>query len=144
MNDLKNTSITFSFDGMDRLFRAHGHTLHDVGMLRAGEFLRIPDVVVWPGDTEFSKRGMCGFSLIIIFQTTIECHNHVEEIMTLASKHNVAIVPIGGGTNVTGAVDCSPDEKRTIVSLDTSQMVSSLFLNGIYSFVSFILLFLLF
>lgn len=49
MSDLKNTPITFSFEGMDRLFRAHGHTLHDVGMLRAGQFLRIPDVVVWPG-----------------------------------------------------------------------------------------------
>lgn len=43
--------------------------------------------------------------------------------MALASKHNVAIVPIGGGTNVTGAVDCCPEENRMIVSLDTSQMV---------------------
>lgn len=53
-----------------------------------------------------------------------ENHNHVEELMALATKHNVAIVPIGGGTNVTGAVDCSPDERRMIVSLDTSQMVT--------------------
>ena len=49
MNDLKSTNVTFSFDGMDRLFRAHGHTLHDIAMLRVGKFPRIPDVVVWPG-----------------------------------------------------------------------------------------------
>ena len=50
VSDLKNTVITHSFEGMDRLFRAHGHTLHDIAQLRAGEFLRIPDIVVWPGD----------------------------------------------------------------------------------------------
>lgn len=49
MNGLKATDVTYSFDGMDRLFRAHGHTLHDIAMLRVGRFPRIPDVVVWPG-----------------------------------------------------------------------------------------------
>lgn len=49
MNELKKTKITFSFDAMDRLFRAHGHTLHDIVLLRAGHFERIPDIVVWPG-----------------------------------------------------------------------------------------------
>jgi len=43
--------------------------------------------------------------------------------MNFAVKHNVAIIPFGGGTNVTGAVECSPDEQRMIVSLDCSQMV---------------------
>lgn len=57
------------------------------------------------------------------FSKFTECHKHVEELMALATKHNVAIVPIGGGTNVTGAVECSPEERRMIVSLDTSQMV---------------------
>ena len=47
--DLKTTPITFSLEGMDRLFRAHGHTLHDVAHLRSGTFPRIPDIVVWPG-----------------------------------------------------------------------------------------------
>lgn len=49
MGELKMTNITFSFEGMDRLFRAHGHTLHDIAMLRVGKFPRIPDIVVWPG-----------------------------------------------------------------------------------------------
>lgn len=106
VNGLKNTSMTFSFEGMDRLFRAHGHTLHDIALLRGGQFLRIPDVVVWP-----------------------ECHSHVEELVALAFKYNVAVVPIGGGTNVTGAVDCKRDEQRMIVSLDTSQMNQILWID---------------
>ena len=52
-----------------------------------------------------------------------ECHNHVEQLIALASKHNVAVVPIGGGTNVTGALSMSSKEQRMIVSLDTTQMV---------------------
>ena len=36
--------------------------------------------------------------------------------------HNVACIPFGGGTSVSGAANCPENEKRTIVSLDTSQM----------------------
>ncbi len=40
-----------------------------------------------------------------------------------ATKHDVAVIPVGGGTNVTKALECSYKETRMIVSLDTSQMV---------------------
>ena len=50
--------------------------------------------------------------------------DHVEQLISIATKHKVANIPVGGGTNVTGALECSPQEKRMIVSLDTSQMVS--------------------
>ena len=49
----------------------------------------------------------------------------MEQLIASAVKHNVAVVPFGGGTNVTGAVECLPEETRMIVSLDTSQMVQS-------------------
>ena len=49
MTELKLTSVTFSLDGRDRAFRAHGHTLQDIATLRVGQFPRIPDIVVWPG-----------------------------------------------------------------------------------------------
>ncbi len=123
VSDLKNTTISYSFEGMDRLFRAHGHTLHDIAHLRAGQFLRIPDIVVWPGVLVLKPEKYLTEFLLISLKFP-ENHSHVEELMALATKHNVAIVPIGGGTNVTGAVDCSPDERRMIVSLDTSQMVT--------------------
>jgi len=106
MADLQKTSIAFSLDGRDRSFRAHGHTLHDIATLRTGEFLRIPDIVIWP-----------------------ECHNHVVQLMSFATKHNVAVIPFGGGTNVTGAVECSSTEQRMIVSLDCSQMNQILWID---------------
>lgn len=45
-------------------------------------------------------------------------------IVTLADKYNVVIIPYGGGTSVSGAVSCPESERRTICSLDTSQMVN--------------------
>lgn len=42
--------------------------------------------------------------------------------MNLAKKHNVCIVPYGGGTNVTNSLMLSKDEQRMIVSLDMSRM----------------------
>ncbi|XP_071442251.1 alkyldihydroxyacetonephosphate synthase, peroxisomal-like [Hetaerina americana] len=110
--------IQHSFDGEDRLYRAHGQTLEEIALLRGlgkhgpsaedgktGEggpafpFDRIPDLVVWPGK-----------------------HDDVVKIVTAADEMNVVLIPFGGGTNVTKAVTCPPDERRMIVSLDTSQM----------------------
>lgn len=42
--------------------------------------------------------------------------------MLLASKHDVVLVPYGGGTNVTNALLLSSKEKRMIVSLDMHRM----------------------
>lgn len=88
-----------SDDAEDRLFRSHGHTCQEIFTLRHGKPGRIPDLVVFP-----------------------ECHDHVEGIVAAAVKHNVVIIPFGGGTTVTGAVQCPPNETRMIVSLDTSKM----------------------
>jgi alkyldihydroxyacetonephosphate synthase len=57
------------------------------------------------------------------FRCLSGCHDDVVRIVELASLHNVVIIPFGGGTNVTRALECNPQEKRMIVSLDTSQMV---------------------
>jgi alkyldihydroxyacetonephosphate synthase len=45
------------------------------------------------------------------------------KLVKLAAKHNVVLIPFGGGTSVSGAVSCPDYEKRMIISLDTSQMV---------------------
>ncbi|GFR65433.1 alkylglycerone-phosphate synthase, partial [Elysia marginata] len=99
LSDLRKTSISHSDDCQDRLFRAHGHTLHEIFLLREGKFERIPDLVVWP-----------------------VCHDEVVKIVQLACKHNVVVIPFGGGTSVSNALECPMEEKRMIVSLDTSQM----------------------
>lgn len=88
-----------SFDAQQRLHHAHGHTLQEIFALRAGALPRVPDCVIWP-----------------------ECHEHVERIVALAQKHNVCLIPYGGGTSVTQALICPEDEKRMIVSLDMKSM----------------------
>lgn len=46
---LKYEKMDYSIDGMERLIRSHGQTLHDIYVLRTGMPERIPDVVVWAG-----------------------------------------------------------------------------------------------
>lgn len=106
VEDFKRLGVSFSEDPQDRIFRAHGHTLHEIFILREGRFKRIPDFVVWPA-----------------------CHNDVKNIVELACKHNVVIIPFGGGTSVSNALECPVEEKRMIISLDTSQMARILWID---------------
>ena len=107
LQNIKLLKIDHSLNGEDRLIRCHGQTLHDIHTLRSGHFKRIPDLVLWP-----------------------RSHNEVVEIVKLANKYNVVVIPFGGGTSVSGAVTCPQDEvNRTISVLDTSQMNRMLWLD---------------
>ncbi|XP_050975111.1 alkyldihydroxyacetonephosphate synthase, peroxisomal [Labeo rohita] len=99
IEDLKAVGVAMSHDPEDRVFRAHGHCLHEIFALREGRIGRVPDMVVWPS-----------------------CHSDVEKIVELACKHNICLIPYGGGTSVSSALECPREETRSIVSLDTSQM----------------------
>ncbi|KAI0207103.1 Alkyldihydroxyacetonephosphate synthase, peroxisomal [Lamellibrachia satsuma] len=72
LEEMQRTGISFTDDPQDRLFRAHGHTLHEVFILREGKFKRIPDLVVWPIS-----------------------HKQVLTVVELCNKHNVVIIPFG-------------------------------------------------
>lgn len=61
-----------------------------------------------------------GYAIISII---IASQEDVETLVRLATKHDIAIIPYGGGTSVTWALLCPKNEKRMIVSLDTSQLV---------------------
>ncbi|PIK46848.1 Alkyldihydroxyacetonephosphate synthase, peroxisomal [Apostichopus japonicus] len=98
-NEIRQSGMSFSLDGQDRLFRAHGHTLQEIFILRMGRFDRIPDIVIWP-----------------------ECHDDVVKVVEAADRHNVCMIPFGGGTSVTNGLECPKEETRMIVSLDMSQM----------------------
>lgn len=50
-------------------------------------------------------------------------HENVITLVELANNYDVALIPYGGGTSVSGAVTLPKHEKRCIVSVDTSQMV---------------------
>jgi alkyldihydroxyacetonephosphate synthase len=67
---------------------------------------RIPDVVLYPADT-----------------------NEVPRIVVFAVAHKAVVLPFGGGTNVTHALACPPEETRAIISVDMTRMNSILWLD---------------
>lgn len=50
LDRVAGTGIPHSTEGLDRLVRSHGQTLHDIYHLRCSPIVeRIPDIVLWPG-----------------------------------------------------------------------------------------------
>ncbi|ETP37502.1 hypothetical protein F442_14696 [Phytophthora nicotianae P10297] len=94
-----NTSMTVE----ERVRHGHGQTCEDVFRLRhVRDVERVPDAVVWPTSHEQVE--------ILVNEVT----------QKYADK--VCIIPFGGGTNVTNALECDPNERRAIVSLDLGEM----------------------
>eukprot|EP00921_Rhytidocystis_pertsovi_P021651 GHVQ01034574.1.p1 GENE.GHVQ01034574.1~~GHVQ01034574.1.p1 ORF type:complete len:808 (+),score=94.83 GHVQ01034574.1:163-2586(+) len=91
--------IDMSMTAEERLFHTHGHTVEEIFTLRYGSFDRVPDAVVYP-----------------------KTHEEVEIVVRLAVRYNVVLIPYGGGTSVTLALNCPPEETRMIVSVDVSRM----------------------
>jgi len=82
-----------------RLRRGHGHGLDEMWAIKYERIARVPDLVVFPAsDAE------------------------VVAIVEAARRHDVCLVPYGGGTNVSDALRCREDEARTIVSVDMGRM----------------------
>lgn len=97
--DIEGCYSRLSFDEAERTLHSHGHTLREVYALKYGKFDRFVDCVVFPS-----------------------CHEHVEGLVKAAVKHNVVLIPYGGGTNVTQALVPSPEERRMVVSVDTGRV----------------------
>ncbi|XP_002153972.1 alkyldihydroxyacetonephosphate synthase, peroxisomal [Hydra vulgaris] len=98
LKDVYNVGVS-SFDTEDRVVHGHGQTIFEIFDLRYKKLERIPDIVIWP-----------------------QSHDEVVKIVSAAKKHDVCIIPFGGGTTVSGAVTCPVSEKRMIVSLDMTDM----------------------
>jgi alkyldihydroxyacetonephosphate synthase len=87
-------------DPESRLTHVVGKNYRDLWRIRKGIIVRAPDAVVLP-----------------------ESHDDCVKLMDAATKHNVVLIPYGGGTNVTGCIEPSPFEtKRMIVSIDMRRM----------------------
>ncbi|XP_055585235.1 alkyldihydroxyacetonephosphate synthase-like [Uranotaenia lowii] len=99
LEDLRKAGVNFSEDGMDRVIRGHCQTLVDLQVLREHRYERIPDVVVWPS-----------------------CHQQVVEIVDVAVKSGVVLIPVGGNTSVSLAVSTPAIYDRTIAVIDMTQM----------------------
>lgn len=52
----------------------------------------------------------------------ITSHEQAEALIQSAKDHNVVLIPFGGGTNVTQSLMLSPEEKRTLVSVEVTRM----------------------
>ncbi|KAE9419776.1 hypothetical protein Angca_005885, partial [Angiostrongylus cantonensis] len=102
-DELKNANISFSNAPRIRLMRAHGHTVHDMIHLRSGHLPRLPDLVVWPRSEH--------------------------DVQKASMSTNCAIIPIGGGTSVSSALDCPSTEKRAVISMDMALMDKILWID---------------
>lgn len=73
--------------------------MQEIWQLRYTALPKVADVVIYPNSTE-----------------------DVERLVKLACKHNVVLVPYGGGTNVTKSLQLLEQEKRMCVSVDMGRM----------------------
>jgi alkyldihydroxyacetonephosphate synthase len=97
-----------TFDPEVRLRHGHGHTQEEMYAIKYGTVGRIPDVVVYPSREE-----------------------DVEALAETALRHDVCLVPYGGGTNVTDALRCRDDEERMIVSVDLGRLNRILWIDPV-------------
>lgn len=95
-------------DGIARLRHGHGHTQEEMFLIKYGTLPRVPDLVVFPKN-----------------------ENEVALLVQAAQKHDVVLIPFGGGTNVTDALRCPPSETRTIVSVDMRRMSRILWIDPV-------------
>ena len=95
-----------SSDPLLRLRRGHGHSLAEMYAIKYAALDRVPDLVVFPSNSE-----------------------QVAALVMAARKHDVCLVPYGGGTNVSDALLCDPHERRMIVSVDMQRLGQILWID---------------
>jgi alkyldihydroxyacetonephosphate synthase len=81
----------------ERAFHARGKSYQDLLRLRAGDFSAIPDVVLYPRES-----------------------NEVTAILSIAERNGIAIVPFGGGTSVVGGVTAHAENFANLATIDLS------------------------
>lgn len=94
-----------SQEDLVRLRHGHGHHLEEIYQLLFGELGRVPDVVVYP-----------------------ESSDEIAQILEIAQRHRAQLIPYGGGTCVSMALNCIPSA-RVIVSVDLARMNRILWLD---------------
>ncbi|MAV70788.1 MAG: oxidase [Candidatus Marinimicrobia bacterium] len=90
----------YSFNDKERLLHSHGQTTSD-------EIYKVL----------YSK--LDSFVDLVFY---IESEEETKIIIELAKKHNVCLIPFGGGTSVSNALKIPKNEHRMVVSVDTRRM----------------------
>ena len=90
----------FTEEDNERLLHSHGqHSTDEVYKVLYGKLKKFTDLVFY-----------------------IESEEEAIELIELAKKHDVCLIPYGGGTNVTNALRPPDDEHRMIVTVDTRRL----------------------
>ncbi len=90
----------FTEEDNERLLHSHGqHSTDEVYKILYGKLKKFTDLVFY-----------------------IESEEEAIELIELAKKHDVCLIPYGGGTNVTNALRPPDDEHRMIVTVDTRRL----------------------
>jgi alkyldihydroxyacetonephosphate synthase len=86
-------------DDLDRLVHTYGKSLRDLLRIRAGDLLRVPDVVIYPRNEA-----------------------EVQLIVDCAVAADAVIIPYGGGSNISGSLHAPEDETRPVISVDLGRL----------------------
>ncbi|TDD33532.1 FAD-binding oxidoreductase [Saccharopolyspora elongata] len=86
-------------DPAERLGRAGGMSYTDLMRRRGGSRLAVPDAVLLPTDPDL-----------------------VQGVLKICVRHDIAVVPFGGGTSVVGGVDALRGGKTAVVALDLARL----------------------
>ncbi|MAV96168.1 MAG: oxidase [Candidatus Marinimicrobia bacterium] len=90
----------FTFEHNERVLHSHGqHSTDEVYKVLYNKLEKFTDLVFY-----------------------IESEEETKKLIDLAKKHNVCLIPYGGGTNVTNALRPPKEESRMVVSVDTRRM----------------------
>ena len=83
----------------ERLGRAGGLSYLDLLRWRGAGELQVPDAVVLPADPE-----------------------QVQQVLDLCVRHDIVVVPFGGGTSVVGGVNALRGDKAAVIALDLARL----------------------
>ena len=88
-----------SVDDELRIVHWAGKSVTELLLTRAGDFARVPDVVVYAGSED-----------------------EVARVLRLAVENDLVVIPFGGGTSISRSLQPDPAEERMIVSLDLGRL----------------------
>ncbi|NLE43635.1 MAG: FAD-binding oxidoreductase [Chloroflexi bacterium] len=92
-------------DDPTRLAHSYGKSYGDLVRMRAGYVPNPPDAVVYPSDP-----------------------SQIASVLTWASERGIAVIPFGGGTSLTGGVECTRSD-RPVITLNMARLSQVLFVD---------------
>jgi alkyldihydroxyacetonephosphate synthase len=97
-----------SLDARDRVVHARGKSLRDLVRQRRGQFDRLPDAVVTPGNEE---------EVAAAIQAVLDA--------------DAVAIPFGGGTSISGSLEPGVGEARPVISVDLQRLDRVLDLDSV-------------